>query len=168
MVPFETLYRSEFRGVWSFLRRLGARASMVDDLTHDVFLTAYQRLHTFDASRPVGPWLRGIAWKIAADHRRLHFHEREIGSEVEASAPQAAPDELLAQKQAQQMLDEALLSLDFEKRTVFVFHDIEGQSVPDIAALIDVPVSTTYSRLRLAREQMSAAVHRIRLRRGIA
>jgi RNA polymerase sigma-70 factor (ECF subfamily) len=42
-------------------------------------------------------------------------------------------------------------------------HDLEGQTVPEIAAALGVPVATAYSRLRLAREDVAAALKRLRL-----
>jgi RNA polymerase sigma-70 factor len=42
----------------------------VDDLAQEVFLVAYSRLDRFDASRPLGPWLRGIAEKLWLNHIR--------------------------------------------------------------------------------------------------
>lgn len=38
--------------------------------------------------------------------------------------------------------------------------------VPDIAKLLDIPLDTAYSRLRLARAQLAAAATRLRIARG--
>jgi RNA polymerase sigma-70 factor (ECF subfamily) len=43
-------------------------------------------------------------------------------------------------------------------------HDIDGHAVPEIAAALAIPVPTAYSRLRLAREDVAAAVKRLRAR----
>jgi RNA polymerase sigma-70 factor (ECF subfamily) len=44
--------------------------SMVDDLSQDVFLRAFERLHSFDTSRPFYPWLKGIANNILRNEFR--------------------------------------------------------------------------------------------------
>jgi RNA polymerase sigma-70 factor (ECF subfamily) len=44
--------------------------SLVDDLSQDVFLRAFERLPSFDASRPFYPWLKGIANNILRNEFR--------------------------------------------------------------------------------------------------
>lgn len=154
---FEAVYRAEARGLWRFLYRLGVRGSLTDDLTQQTFLVAFGRWQQLDPSRPVGPWLRGIAWRVAADHRRLHVHHEvstEQLPEVEARAPGA--DEQLASRRALGALERGLDGLNAEQRAVFVMHELEGISIADIAVEMDSPVPTIYSRLRLARERLSA------------
>ena len=63
-------------------------------------------------------------------------------------------------------LADALGALDFDRRAAFVTMDIEGMSAPDAAVALGIPLGTAYSRLRLAREDFSAAVKRLRLKRG--
>lgn len=52
----------------------------------------------------------------------------------------------------------ALDAMDFEKRSLIVMHDLEGIAVPEIAALLAVPVNTAYSRLRLARGEFEKQI----------
>jgi RNA polymerase sigma-70 factor (ECF subfamily) len=55
---------------------------------------------------------------------------------------------------------EALDRLDFDRRVVLVMHDLDEISVPEIAAMLEIPLNTAYSRLRLARVDVVAAVRR--------
>ena len=41
-----------------------------EDLTQDTFVTAFQKLPTFDSSLPLGPWLRGIAFNLLRNHQK--------------------------------------------------------------------------------------------------
>ncbi|WP_394845464.1 sigma-70 family RNA polymerase sigma factor [Pendulispora brunnea] len=170
MAEFEQIYRAEFRAVWAFLHRLGARSAALDDLTHDVFVTAYARFSTFDRTRPAKAWLRGIAWRLFADYRRLHYHRHEVDAERGEHVPisEPSPDERIAARQAREMIDEALDALDDDKRAVFVMYEFDGLSVPEIAAAMEAPAPTTSSRLRLAREAFTAALERVRRRRGLS
>jgi RNA polymerase sigma-70 factor (ECF subfamily) len=153
---FEAVYRSEVNGVWRFLYRLGIKPPTTEDLTHQTFLVAFTRWRHLDAARPVGPWLRGIAWRIAADHRRLHQHREAPLEELADSpaAPAAAADEQLASRRALKALEEALGQLNSEQRAVFVMHELESMPIDEIAQAMEAPVPTTYSRLRLARERL--------------
>jgi len=48
-----------------------------------------------------------------------------------------------------------------ERRAVVVLHELEGQTAPEIAAALDVPLNTVYSRLRLGRADLNAAARRL-------
>jgi len=50
-------------------------------------------------------------------------------------------------------VQEALDTLDNDKRAVFVLVEIEGESCVSVAAGLDIPLNTVYSRLRAARER---------------
>lgn len=168
---FEAIYRAELRTVWRFLHRLGVRGAALDDLTHDVFLTAWRRIDTYQPERAAAPWLKGIAWRVALDQRRLHSQRHEQLTEAagaDAAHPDRLPDEQLSGRQTQGLLDEALTQLDVVKRTVLVLHDLEGHTIPEIAELMESPVPTAYSRLRLARAELRSAVNRLRVTRGLA
>ena len=54
--------------------------------------------------------------------------------------------------------------LELDRRAVLVMHDIEGHPVPEVAAALTIPIATAYSRLRLAREDVAAAIKRLRAR----
>ena len=50
----------------------GGEGFLADDLAQEVFITALQKLDTFEAGRDFGAWLRGIA------RHKLHNHFRSI------------------------------------------------------------------------------------------
>ena len=56
------------------------------------------------------------------------------------------------------MVQAALDQLPMEQRAVFVLHELDEQSAPEVAEALGTPLNTVYSRLRLARERFRAAV----------
>ena len=166
--PFRAVFEAEFSYVLNSLYRLGVRRSDLEDLAHEVFVTVHQILPDYDPTRPLRPWLFGIAFRIASDYRRRARHTREVpeawGHEPADGARPA--DEQLASEQSRRLVIEALEALDLDRRAVVVLHDIDGQSIPEVAHALNIPLNTAYSRLRLAREQLRAAIQRIRRRRG--
>jgi RNA polymerase sigma-70 factor (ECF subfamily) len=166
----EALYAAELRCIYSFLHRLGARGTDLEDLAHDVFVTALRRWSAFDPSRPVRPWLLGIAFRVMADFRRKGSSSREIadGSVEQSQAPslQESAEDRVDRREKQELIQEALESLEPDRRAVFVMFELEGISAADISESLGTPVATTYSRLRVGREEFTAAVRRIQLRRG--
>lgn len=155
----DVLYRAEVGAIYAFLWRLGAREADMEDLVHDVFITAARRWSSYDPKRPARPWLFGIAFRVVSDARRK---ERPAGEmpELEDSAP--GPDETVAQVQARKVLQRALATLPEERRTAFVLHELEGLSVNEVSEVMECPAPTTYSRLKLAREEVEKAVERYR------
>jgi RNA polymerase sigma-70 factor (ECF subfamily) len=162
---FRRLFDAHFDYVWHVLRRLGVDPNDLEDLTHDVFLTVYRKLDTFDPSRPLRPWLFGFAFRIASDHRRLGRHRRErLGEPPDTRDPaptaldHAVTDELVG------IARSALDALELERRAVFILHELDECPVPEVARTLGSPLNTAYSRLRLARADLRTAVHRLRAR----
>ncbi|HEY0712845.1 MAG TPA: sigma-70 family RNA polymerase sigma factor [Polyangia bacterium] len=160
----EAIYEAEFDNLWRSLRRLGVAEPHLEDAIQEVFLAAHARLHTFDRTRPIRPWLFGIAVRVAAEMRRHHLraHPQREAAEAMVALDLVGPEEALAARQAQALIDEALSILDFDQRTVMVMHDLENISAPAIAETLSLSVNTVYSRLRLAREKVTAFLRRRR------
>jgi RNA polymerase sigma-70 factor (ECF subfamily) len=156
---FKAVFEAEFGYVWNTLRRLGVRAADLPDLTHDVFVTFHRTLDKYDAARPLRPWLFGIAFRSASDYRRLARHRRE---ELDSSPdpPDSTPDaeRLAALREARSLVLCALERMEHDRRAVFVMHEIDGVGMPEIAAALEIPLNTGYSRLRLARSEFARAV----------
>ncbi|HEY4016523.1 MAG TPA: RNA polymerase sigma factor [Polyangiaceae bacterium] len=160
------VFDEHFDYVWNTLRRLGVRESDIEDLSHEVFLKVHARLDQFDATRPMRPWLFGFAYRVAADHRRLARHRFEVlGAPVEAVDPMVAPDERLEADEERALVEAALEELDLDRRAVLVLHDVDEVPIPAIAHELGIPVNTAYSRLRLARHELAAALKRQRKNR---
>jgi RNA polymerase sigma-70 factor (ECF subfamily) len=164
---FRALFDAELTYVWNALRRLGVHEADVEDIVHDVFLVVHRHLAAYDPSRPLRPWLFGICVRTASDYRRLARHRREAPP-LEDEPPDSAPgaEEMLARRQAQRLVTQALDVLDLDRRAVLILHDLEEQPMPVVAAALEIPLNTAYSRLRLARQDFAQAVSRLQKRRG--
>jgi RNA polymerase sigma-70 factor, ECF subfamily len=160
---YETIYAAELKYVRSSLRRLGVAEAELPDVTQDVFVTVYRRLTTFDRSRPIRPWLFGVAFRVAADHLRLSRHKREVLPDVrlDTQDPTPGPDDALLGQQARALARRALTFLDVRHRTVLVMHDLWDQPANEIAQALKIPLKTVYTRLHIARERFTAAAGRM-------
>src|SRR5262249_44107083 len=137
----------------------GVPEADVEDAVHDVFVVAHRRYGTYDPARPLRPWLLGIAFRIAAQWRRRHRLEIPVAEPGPERADDArSPDEVLGSGQASRRLHSALSLLDIDQRAVVVMHDLNGIPAPEIASALDVPLNTVYSRLRLGRAKITAAL----------
>ena len=156
------VYGAHFGYVWTCLKRLGVWERDLEDATHDVFVVVHRRMDDFDATRPMKPWLAGIAARIASEfHRRARHKHEVVTDDVEAVDQTPGADHLVRDRQRRLLVLQALEHLEFDRRTVFVLHDIEGHAMPEIATALETSVNTLYSRLRAARAEFSAAVKSI-------
>jgi RNA polymerase sigma-70 factor (ECF subfamily) len=160
---FDELFRREFDYVWFTLRRLGVFADDLEDVTHDVFVLVYRNFDQYDASRPIRPWLFGFAYRAASAYRRLARHRSQpSGDLVEVQDEGVSAIDQLETQQLLDVAQRALNSLDLDRRAVFVLHDIEGCTIPEVASVLRIPLNTAYSRLRLARADFAKAANRLR------
>jgi RNA polymerase sigma-70 factor (ECF subfamily) len=162
------VFEAEFDYVWLSLRRLGIPSKDLQDLTHDVFVAVHRHRAEYDPSRPLRPWLFGFAARVAWGHRRRARFRREHLPDRTPDAVDPAPlaDAVVEQRRAQDLLQRGIEALDDGRRAVLILHDLDGFAMPVIAATLGLPLNTAYSRLRLAREQLAAAVRRIENEQG--
>jgi RNA polymerase sigma-70 factor (ECF subfamily) len=160
---FQRLYEAELDYVWASLRRLGVPNASLEDVCHDVFVTAWRRLGDYDRSRPIRPWLFGIAYRVASDLRNRAYQQREVlDDEADTADPGQSPHEAAERAQAKALVARALEQIPIERRGVFVMHDIDGTAIPEVAETFGIPLNTAYSRLRLARKDFEAAVQKLK------
>jgi RNA polymerase sigma-70 factor (ECF subfamily) len=146
----EAVFRLHGPRVVRCLRYLGVPAGELDDAVQDVFLVVHRKLSGFRGDAEVETWLYGICVRVEAGLRRKR---RRPESPPDARVS-ALPSEALERKQAREALLRALQTLDEHQRAVFVLHEIEQQPMSAIAALLECPLFTAYSRLRLARQRL--------------
>lgn len=166
MERLERMFNDHHDFIWRLLRRLGLSSGSADDAAQHVFLVAAERLNDI---RPGSErsFLFGTALRIARSQSRnaqrwvleedMDFRRSEAGR----------PEELLDQQRAIDLMGRILEGMSLELRTVFVLSEIEGMTMPEVAALVEIPVGTAASRLRRAREAFRAAVARVEAQSGM-
>ena len=162
---FRAVYDAHFPFVWRSLRRLGVREADAFDLAQKVFLTAYFKLPEFEGRSRLTTWLFAICQRVASDYRRSAPVRREVTTDAaELDRHGTTPEPPGARIEADQRartLEAILNKLPDAQRVVFVLFELEGLSGDAIAELLELPVGTVRSRLRLAREQFAREVKRI-------
>jgi RNA polymerase sigma factor (sigma-70 family) len=153
-------FETEFDYVYRALKRHGVNPADAEDLAQEVFLVMWRRWADYDTTRPLRPWLAGIAFKVAHDYRRRSGREVP-GGLVDAEDQAPGAEEHLASARARTLVLRALGSLPEKQRTIIVMHDLDGASMREIADILSVPLFTAYSRLRSARQAFAKSVRRL-------
>ena len=159
---FSALYEAHFDFVWNTLRRLGVADAHREDVAHEVFVTAWKKLGDYDPGRPLKPWLFGIAFRLASDFRARAVHQREVSDEGADAVDEArSPEGAVEQSQAQALVRAALAAIPVERRAVFVMHELEGLSIPEVAEAMEIPLNTAASRYRYGLDKLRARLRPI-------
>jgi RNA polymerase sigma-70 factor (ECF subfamily) len=77
--------RREQTGLRAFVRMLGVRAEVVDDIAQDAFLIAFRKLGEFERETNFGAWLRAIARNLACNELRSDQRRQRIIGELVAT-----------------------------------------------------------------------------------
>lgn len=154
-------YRAHRAHVCAHLRGFGVPDAAVEDAAHDCFVVAFRRLDDYDPNRgALSAWLIGIAWRVAATHRR-----RKVWPVVELddggiASDMPDPEAYAARSEASHVLERVLRSLPTEQAAAFVMAELEGLSGPEIAEHWGIAQATAYTRIARARAKMRAEVER--------
>ncbi len=159
-LEFDAVYEEHFDYVWRSIRQLGVDEANADDAVQDVFVVVHRRLETFEARSSLKTWLFGIALRVARDHRRRFGRkdgrQQPLSFELHDTAP--GPYEKLETSEAVRVFEGLLECLDDNKREIFVLAEVEQLTAPEIAGLLEIPLNTVYSRLRVARQAFNDAL----------
>ena len=163
-LSFRAVYDAHVGYVGRLLLRFGVPHKDLEDLIQEVFVVVHRRAADFDPTRPLKPWLMGIAFRVASDWRRRAFQREDATDTLDFSTDPHSPTSgaaLEARTHAHALVLRALRTLPFQQRGALVLCDLEGESPKDVAALFDVAVGTIYARLHDARIAFKAAVQTI-------
>lgn len=132
---FGALYRRHARLVQAVLLTRVAPDG-VDDLLHDVFLAAMDRLRDLRADDAFAPWIAAIARRRAADWRR---RRRDTVPLEEATVEEAMPAAAIGEADPEAAFDAraaiaAIQSLPHAYRETMMLRFVAGMSGPEIAA----------------------------------
>lgn len=154
----EEAYAQHAMGVRRFLGRLGLRGAEVEDAASETFLVAYEKRSEFDSTRPVRPWLLGIAAKLAKRTQRRRWVRRLLSLKLERQElPLAqAKDPLAAMLEEEDVarVRRAMDRMSERKRTLLVLREYEGLSAEEIGYALGLPEATVYSALHYARKEL--------------
>ena len=144
---FERLYRRHVTRIHTLVRRM--LGDDVDDVTQDVLIRAWQKLHTFRGESAFGTWLHRLAVNVILNHRsaRSRWRQRFL-EEPEGGLDmpgRASPAGLNLD------FDGAIARLPDGARQIFVLHDVEGYRHEEIAGMLGISAGTSKSQLHYAR-----------------
>lgn len=160
---FESLYRQHVNRVFSLCARMVTDRGRAEELTQDVFVRAWEKLHLFRGDSSFSTWLHRLTVNVVLNARksdgrqksRFEENDEETGMDAHAGVVgmPLAPGDLLD-------LEEAIGKLPPGARRVFVLHDVEGYKHEEIAEMLGVTSGATKAQLHRARLLLREALNR--------
>jgi RNA polymerase sigma-70 factor (ECF subfamily) len=161
---FERLYRDHVNRVYTLCARMVADRGRAEELTQDVFVRAWEKLHLFRGESAFATWLHRLTVNLVLNARksegrqRTRFEENDDETGGIDALPgivgmPLAPGDLLD-------LEEAVERLPAGARRVFVLHDVEGYKHEEIAEMLGVTSGATKAQLHRARLLLREALNR--------
>jgi len=151
MVAFEELYRRHVGLVHAVCRRMSPTVGRAEELTQEVFIRAWQKLHSFRGEAAFATWLTRLTVNVVLTERRRHGR-REGHEEATDELDLMAGPEPAQHPGVALDLERAIASLPAGARSVLVLHDIHGLDHAEIAAALGVAVGTCKAQLHRARK----------------
>ena len=151
-----------FRAAWSILKD----RSEAEEAVQDGYLKAFNAIGTFAGKASLSTWLTRIVVNEALTRRgnaqrrsRLLNQESilvldEYREKLMAGSMTQSPEKALMRRQIAKLLETAIAQLPDTFRPVFVLREIEGLSVEDTAAVLQIPEETVKTRLHRARRRL--------------
>ena len=146
--------------VKAYMLRLGAGATLAEELAQEVMITVWRKAALFDrAQASVSTWIFRIARNRRIDAARRAKHA-DFDREDPAFHPDGpeAPDDAVSAGQVETHVREALSTLPDEQVDLLRQAFYDGLSHREIAERTGIPLGTVKSRIRLAFGKLRAVL----------
>ena len=129
-----------------------------EDLAQEVFIRAYDRIHTFDIEREFGPWIRRVAANLCLNHLEAQKLTTELDDERDAD-PTQRPESVVELKERSDQIRGVLASLPAHYRVVVELRHYQELTYEEIAEELKIPLSDVKSHLFRARKILAEKLH---------
>ena len=166
-IAFEVLVVKYQRRIAATIRRFVRDDSITEELTQEVFLSAFLALTTFKPDGDFAAWLFTIARNAARSYLRSGQNrqdDRPVAA-LESAGDDArfgaapSPEEEAMSHQLFEHIDAEVAALPEVQRQALLMREVDGLDYKAIAAALGQPVNTVKSHIFRARD---AIAHRVR------
>ncbi|BEP38797.1 sigma-70 family RNA polymerase sigma factor (plasmid) [Variovorax sp. V59] len=128
-----------------------------EDVVQDTFERAFVAVHGMDEATPLRPWLFRIAHNRALDllrGRTIRMAEPIAAADDLADTANPDPMEMLMRQEAVKTAVSRFAELPIHQRSVVVLKDVLGESLAEIAAVLDLSVDAVKGHLARGRARL--------------
>lgn len=154
---YEIIMRRYNQRLYRVARAILRNDGEAEDVMQDAYVRAYEHLDQFAGRSRFSAWLTKIAVheSLARIQKRNRLQELEAmipqEEEIVLTSPSASPEQQASSTEMGHLLEEAVLALPENYRTVIMMRDIEEMSTSDTAAALNLSEENVKIRLHRAR-----------------
>lgn len=138
-------------------RLLGQRED-AEDIVQETFLTALERIDSFQTGRPFAPWFFRILVNRGLNARKARSLRQTEAIPADARAPTDSPERATERSELRARLGAALDQLPERQRAIVRLFELEGFSGAEIAEMMDLSAGTVRWHLHHARKVLREAL----------
>ena len=154
---YEIIMRRYNQRLYRVARSILRNDGEAEDVMQDAYVRAYEHLDQFAGRSRFSAWLTKIAVheSLARVQKRNRLQELEAmipqEEEIVLTSPTASPEQQASTAEMGHLLEEAILALPENYRTVIMMRDIEEMNTADTAAALELSEENVKIRLHRAR-----------------
>jgi RNA polymerase sigma-70 factor (ECF subfamily) len=165
---YEILMRRYNLRVYRVARSILRNDAEAEDVMQEAYVRAFQHLHQFAGKAKFSTWLTKIAVYEALGRIRHRGRDEDLELLSESSlhtmtkvtADSPNPERQTYDRELKMVMECAIDALPQGYRSVFVLRAVEGLSVAETAACLDVGAETVKTRFHRARAFLRKEIHR--------
>ena len=161
---FEQLANLYQKKIYALSFNLTRNVTDSEDVTQEVLLTLFKKIHTFQGRSAFSSWVYRIT--LNATYMKLRSRKKEQSISIEELLPSfngsgfqqekiqdwsENTESLLFDNEVRQTIQKAVDLLPDKEKIVFLLRDVEGLSTENVREILDLTVPAVKSRLHRAR-----------------
>jgi RNA polymerase sigma-70 factor, ECF subfamily len=156
---YELLVRRYNQKLYRAVRAVLREDSEAEDAMQEAYVRAYQNLRKFERRASFGTWLtrigvnEAIARLKSRQKSETEFNDETVESEA-VDTKTNDPENEMAQSEVRSLLEEAILRLPLDYRTVVMMREVEEMSTAETASALDLSEEAVKVRLHRARAML--------------
>ena len=155
---YEIIMRRYNQRLYRVARAILRDDNEAEDVMQDAYVRAYQHLDQFARRAPFSSWLTRIAVhealaRVRQRNRTQQIAEGEVEGEfvMNLAEPSPNPEQTASTAELGHLLEEALLALPEQFRTVVIFRDVEELNTEETAEALEISEENVKIRLHRGR-----------------
>ncbi len=152
---FELLYRRWVSPIYSLSLKMSGSSELAEDLTQEVFITAWEKLPLFNDRSSFFTWLYRLAVRVIMRKRSREHHYIRSSQPIESIS--GVHQEGRARYDASDKIDlqRSIARLPVRTRAALVLFDIEGYSHGEISRILGIREGTSKALVSRGRKQLA-------------
>jgi RNA polymerase sigma-70 factor (ECF subfamily) len=171
LAAFELIMRRHNQRLYRLARGILRNASEAEDSVQEAYVRSFEKLNDFVGPGGFAAWLGQIVvnealGRLRRQARVVSFEDYADESDTRHRESPGAmmksqeidPERLAASGELRRLIEKAIDALPDDFRTVFILRAVEGMSVTETAAYLDVRQETVKTRFHRARKQIQESL----------